>query len=642
MKNFTDEEYRKISEVVLSNFRDDENDRSDWMKKTKEALRMAEQTVEEKTFPYNGAANIKLPLILDASIKFASRAYAEIISKDGVVKVKTIGDTPEKQQRAKRVADYMNYQLLCEEEDWETDTDQLLHMLPIVGHMFRKRFFNPAKGRTDSLVISPEKICCSKDGRRKTQIMEMSYSDIVSMQRSDAGWRDIDVLKRFKEKDKLEQTKKCKFTVLEQHCFMDLDEDDYEEPYIIIVEKDSGEVLDIRKRYNEFNVKKNSNEKTYYIEADEYFIDYRFLPDPTGCYYGIGFGQMMGPLTKAANSLINQLVDAGTLNNVQGGFLSDKVEILSGRHQFQLGEWKKIKLSGNEQLATGVMPLPTKEPSPTLFTLLSLLIELNRDLSSIKDVLTGENIGSNVAATTTVALIEQGMKTFNTIYKRIYKSLTKEFKILFKLNGEYLNVEQDYQQDDTEKLVTQEDFKTKGINMIPTADPAMASDMQRLTKAEALKNTIGMPGVNPAPIMENYYRALNVDEKVISVILAPQEPAGPSPEALALIQQTELAQAQLQVEEMRVKIQEREVAIKEREIALKEKNAEVDRMKTAATAVKEIATAEASEKGIQIQQYKAELEKVTNERMANTPNNTESATTDSRRARPTIGDSGIY
>lgn len=629
-------DFKKLSDRVMTDIAQDESDRKAWLSRTQQAIKIAEQAVEEKTFPYTGASNVKLPLVLDACVKFASRAYAEIIAKDGVVKIKNYG---EDRNRADRVKKYMNYQLLCIEKEWETMTDQLLHVLPVVGHVFRKRFYNVCKQRTDSEMLMPDAVICSKDGRRKThKICGVTYSDIVAKQRA-GQWRKIELL----GKDaKLEDLEKTTYTVYESHCWLDLDEDGYEEPYIVVIEDSTRDVLMVKKRFNAEDVSKNEEGEIYHIEPIEYFIDYRFIPDPAGGYYGIGFGQMMGPLTLSANSLINQLIDAGTLSNSNAGFLGDNVDILSGSQQFRLGEWKKIKVGGNKDLQSSIYPLPVREPSPTLFNLLGLLIELNKDLSSIKDVLTGDSIGSNVAATTTVALVEQGMKTFNTIYKRIYHSLMTEFKLLYKLNSQYMNMQEQYNYRDQVNFVFADDFNDTNLEIIPVANPELASNVQRLMKAEAMKNTIGMPGVNPIPIMRYYYEALGLDEGLIEEIMAQPEQQGPSPEQMAMMQELEMKQADLQVEEEKVRIKSREVAIKERDQDLEESRAEAERVETITSAIRNLANAEALEKGAQVEEYRAKVEGIQNgQRMAQTSGNSTNSTGSTSRARPTIGDDGI-
>jgi chaperonin GroES len=632
MAELTKDEYDRLAERVNTDYEADEEDRSDWLKSTEIAIEVANQVKKEKTFPYKGASNIKLPMILDASIKFATRAYSEIIPGGNVVKSSVIHETDEKAERAKRVTDYMSWQLLHDDVNWEADTDKLLHMLPIVGHMFRKRYYCSAKQRADSQLIMPDKICCSKDGRRKTQIhTDVPYSDILSKQRS-GEWRDVDLLEN-QEFEKLEE--RPKFDLLESHCWIDIDNDGYEEPYVVIIEKESMKVLSLKPRYEAKDVTRNAKQEIVRIEAIEYIIDYMFIPNFAGGYYGVGFGQLLMPLTEAANSLMNQLVDAGTLNNIQGGFVDERIKIKSGSQNFKLGEWKKANCSTipGGRLVDGVMPMPTKEPSQTLFSLLGLIVEMTKDLGSVKDILSGDTPASNMPATTTVALIEQGMKTFSAIYKRIYRSLKNEFNLLYRLDGLYLDETEYFEYNDTKNPILREDFESDKLDILPQADPNLASDMQRLGKAEALKSTIGAPGVDPRPIMIAYYRALKIEEDMIEQILPPPQPAPPDPEMLKMMKE-------LEIEEAKLKLEEHKLRIKEIELTMAREKALVDNVKTQTESIKNLAVAEQTEVGNQLDLYQNKVERLTNERMAQSQSNTDIPSRAEKPSRPVIGNDG--
>lgn len=617
-------EYEKIARRISTDILKDEGDRSEWLAQTKEVLELANQTKTEKTFPWTGASNIKLPLVLDAAIKFATRAYPEIIPNGEIVKASYTKDA----ERAKRVTSYMSWQLLENETNWEADTDKLLHMLPIVGHMFRKRFYCVSKQRTDSELIMPDKMICSEDGRRKTHIIIMPHSEVLSRQRS-GEWRDDVELRDIKDVMEEQET----YEIHESHTWLDLDGDGYEEPVIVVLWEDK--ILDISPRYEAKDVYKNAKGEIVRIEETCYIIEYTFIPNFTGGYYGVGFGQLLMPLTMAANSLMNQLVDAGTLANVQGGFISDKVKILSGKKNFEIGEWKKVSITNmNSTLAQEITPLPVKEPSQTLFSLLGLIIELTKELGSIKDILSGDTPASNMPATTTVALIEQGMKTFNAIYKRIYRSLRNEFKLLYKLNGQYLDMKEYFNFNDQENAIFQEDFESTGLDIIPQADPNLSSDMQRLSKAEALRQMIGQPGVDPKPILTMYLRALRIEEEMIEQILPPppppQEPA-PDPKMLEMIQKLEIEQAKL-------KIKEDELAIERAKLAMQIETADYKNVETETRSIQNLAIAESMEVGQQLDIYKTQTEGILNEQRVEAPSSDPRVPQPTQRAsRPVIG-----
>ncbi len=615
-EDLSKEQLEKIGRRCHEGFEVDEKSREDWLKSVKDAIKLAKQVAEEKTWPWAGAANVKLPLVTDACIKFAARAYSEIIRDNQVVKGKVIGKDGDnaKADRSRRVGDYMSWQLMEQEVEWEPDTDKLLHCLPLVGHMFRKRYYCREEKRPKSEIRLPDKIAINQQAaslesaRRITDIIEnVSQNEVLGNQRSGI-WLDIELReqkeKTDNERDALEQ--EDYFTFLEQHCWLDLDGDQYEEPYIVTLEKESMKVVRIVANYDESGISTNAKKQVVSIKPKLCFTDYIFIPALDGGYYATGFGQLMGPLNKSANTLVNQLLDAGTLNIVQGGYLSREVKIVSGTNSFQVGEWKKTAATG-EQLQKGVFPLPTKEPSPTLFNLLGLIMELSKDISSVKDVLGGDAPGTNTPATTVVALIEQGMKTFNAIYKRIYRSLKAEFKQLYALNYEYLDDVEYFTVLDEEQAIMKADFDPKGMDVIPVADPNMSSDMQRLARAEALSAMIGTPGVNPRPIQVMKLEALRVPQEQISQILPEETTQAPSPELIKMQHEAELKSADIANEERDLDLKERDLDRKERELDLKG-------LETVSKAIANLASAEAAEAGQQLSAYNAQANAILKEK----------------------------
>lgn len=564
----SEEDLKKIGMRVVDEYKDDEKSREPWMKRNEDALKLANQLREDKSFPWPGAANVKLPLIADAAIKFASRAYPEIIKGGDVVKGKVVG--PDKDQskanRANRIGDYMSWQLMEQMPEWDEDTDKLLHILAVSGNIFRKFYYNPALKRTCSQLILADKLCVNytasniEAARRITHVLDnTSKNTVISSQRSGI-WLDIslqqDDIKNEPDTDPM-------YNLLEQHRWLDLDDDGYDEPYIVTVHKDTSKVLRIYARYEEQDIKENAKGQIVSIEACQYFSAYRFIPSFDNGFYWVGFGTLMAPLNEVANGLFNQLMDSGTMNNLQGGFLSKEIKVKGGLYRFAPYEWKRTEATA-DQINNGIFPLPTKEPSPTLFNLLSLAMELTRDLAAIQDVLAGDSPGKNASPTTVMALIEQGMKVYNAIYKRIYRALKQEFSILFRLNHRYLDEEEYFRVQEQEAVAFRQDFDSEGIDVIPVADPYMSSDVQRLTRFEALKTYIGAPGVDPRPILEFGLEAMRVDKEMIEQILPPQDP-NTNPEAIAMMHEAQMAMAAAQQKEAELELKERELDLKERE-----------------------------------------------------------------------------
>lgn len=600
----------------------DEHSRAPWVTQATRAMDLAMQVTTEKTTPWQGAANIKLPTIIDASVKFAARAYSEIIKDNQIVKAKVVGNDPNEQKakRAERVSNYMSWQLIDKEVEWEPDTDKLLHMLPVVGHVFRKRYYCTAEKRTKSELCTAVKVCINQEAssiesaRRVTHIIESVTKNTVVSNIRAGVWLNVDLTTRAggetsDSSDSL--TAEDYFCFLEQHCWLDIDEDGYEEPYIVTLERESNKVVRIVARYDDDGVVYNSKDEVMSITPKSTFTDYIFIPSLDGSYYGMGFGQMLEPLTRVANTLVNQLADSGSLNNMQAGYLSKEVKIKSGRERFELGEWKRTTASAME-LRDGVFPLPTREPSSTLFNLLGMMLDLTKDLSSVKDVLAGDTPGNNVPATTVLALIEQGMKTFNAIYKRIYRSMKKEFKQLYDLNYEYLDEDEYYEVLDEQRSIGRMDFEAGSLDVRPVADPNMSSDMQRLAKAEALKGGIGLPGVDPRPVIEIWLEAMKIPKDQIAQILPERDPNGVPPKVQEMIHDAEKKMADVQVKEHEIQLKERELTLKEREFGIKT-------FEYMSKAIKNIAEAESKEAGTQLSIYQQFLSDTAQTTQVNQP-----------------------
>jgi len=597
-ENMEEDKLKKLGNEVVDDYEIDEESRKEWLAKHKDAIKLANQLREEKTFPWPGAANIKLPLIADASIKFAARAYSEIIKDDKVVKGEIIGPDPDgqKELKAKRVGSYMSWQLLKRMKEWEGDTDKLLHVLPVVGHLFRKVYYDPKLKRNKSEMRMPDKVCINntassiESARRITDILENTHKNTVISNQRSGVWRDVNFDQISPDQVATEPETEKYYTFLEQHCWRDLDDDGYEEPYIVTVEKSSRTVMRIVSNYEAEDITENKKGEIQNIEPCQYFASYPFIPSFDGGFYATGFGLLLAPLNETANTLFNQLLDAGTLSNVGGGFLSKEIKVKSGIYRFSPNEWKKTEATA-EQLSKGIAPNPVKEPSATLFQLLGMVIEMAKDLASVKDVLAGDAPGMNTPATTVVALIEQGMKTFNAIYKRIYRSLASEFQILYKLNYKYMDEEEYFKVLDEDARVYREDFNGKDCDILPVADPNMSSDMQRMAKIQAMQAMIGLPGVNSKPILTYALESLHVTEKQIAEILPEQDPNG-NPEAQKLLHDAEMKMADVQNKE-------RELDLKEREFELKQKMAEYDAVLKFAQAEKAAADANATTLGAQ-------------------------------------------
>jgi chaperonin GroES len=502
-----------------------------WEERYKSAMDLALQVKEEKSYPWPKASNIKYPLLSTAAIQFNARAYPAIIDGPEIVKGAVKGEpTPEKLDRAERIGKHMSYQLLQEMDDWEEDTDRLLIQLPIVGCAFRKTYFDPLKGYNCSHVISAGDFVVNYWTRdlescpRMTHVLKF-YPYEVREKMLAGTWRDIDL----GTPQGAENDNDAPHEFFEQHRLLDLDDDDYPEPYIVTVHKETERVVRIVARFDERGVHLGQKGEVIRIEPTRVFTKYGFIPSPDGSFYDIGFGTLLDPFNKTINSTLNQLMDAGHLSNVQGGFIGAGVSIKSGNLRFQPGEWKKVDTSG-QVLKDNIVPLPIQQPSAVLFNLLTFLVEAAKDVTATQDILGGDAGKGTMPVGTVSALIEQGLKTFTAIVKRIHRALKKELAILYQLNGRYLDPQASFMFQGQPGMVSQADYQQRDMDVIPVSDPNMATDMQRMAQAQFTMQFAANPMMDGREIIGRALTAARVPDPQA---LFAKGPPPPDPKMLA-------------------------------------------------------------------------------------------------------------
>ena len=549
----------KIAIEVIRGYDLDEDSRTEWTSQNEESVKVAKQVMERKTYPWPNSANVKYPLIAQSSLQFASRAYPELVKGSKVVQGKVTGSDPDglKKARADRISDHMSYQLIEQMSEWEEEFDKLLHALPVLGCVFRKTFYDPVLQRNRSDLCLPNDVVVNNDTTRDLDSCRR-ITHKISLYRNEITERErVGLFLEGSVENIEEDTGEDKpHDFLEQHCWMDLDGDDYDEPYIVTVNRFNQRVFRIVARYDSQSVqmiKEGPNKGMIErIDPIQYFTKYSFIPDFEGKFYDYGFGRLLFAINEAVNTTINELLDAGALANLQSGFVSKQF----GRQKndiirLEAGEFKVLDLAAHE-MKDGIMPMPAREPSSALFQLLGVLLEAGKELASSSELLAGQQNRSNVPATTTLALIEQGLKVFNSVFKRLYRSMTKEFRKLYRLNYIYLENEEYFRVLDQVKIVAREDYATDDLDVRPVADPNMSTDVQQLFRAEALLNTMEMPGVNPWEVTHYYLKALKVPDEELEKIHPPQPPEPeeppPDPKMIEVQAKLEMEQQKLPLE----------------------------------------------------------------------------------------------
>lgn len=587
-ENYSPQVLDTLGGLVVREYQIDETSRADWKDKAEKAMKFATQEAEQKNFPWAGASNVIYPLITTAALQYNARAYPAIIQSRNVVKgtiwgsdkgqAATIDGKPdgqpklgpnnqpiwlvqpgEKRRRADAIGEHMSWQLLEEMPEWEPQTDQMLFQIPIVGGAVRKTFRDFLLRRNRSLLVKLLDLVWNYDAPsfeaapRHTELIELYPHEIEAYER--AG---IFLVMEYGPGDGGKDGKgdqgdqDAPHLYLEQHRRYDLDEDGYPEPYIVTVHKRSTKVVRIVARYDADGITTSrgpkvdeqeitgggQGEANYETESDEIIriapVDLYtlipFLPNPEGGSYPFGFGHLARPLNEAINTSLNQMFDAGTLQNAGGGFISDQLSMQSGPVAFQVGKYVRVGSKGMD-IRQAVFPIPFQGPSNVLFQLLGLLMSSGKEITAVQDVLTGDVAKANTPPTTILALIEQGMKIYSAIHKRVYRAFKSEFAKLYRLNSLYLKDTQRFRVGDEWREVTPEDYKFGG-GVEPVADPTMLTDMQKLGRAQVLMTLKDDPLFSKKQIYTRFLQATNTDR--IDDLWAPPDQTAPHMAAVML------------------------------------------------------------------------------------------------------------
>ena len=533
---FSDDDLKRIGSECWQGYDADQQSRSVWLKRNEAGMNLALQMSEEKTFPWAGCANVAFPLVTIAAMQFHARAYPAIVGGDQIVKAVVFGDDPDGKHTAtaNRISTHMSWQLMYQDRAWEEQEDKAIFNMSIVGTNFKKSYYSAKlKHNVSELVLAKNLVMnywakSVEDCVRKTHVIPKFRNEVYeNVMRS--TWRDCleegwyqespapSTAARTPQTDRQQGVtppqpdNATSFVFLEQHVWLDLDDDGYAEPYIITFEERSKYVVRIVTRFDSMDdieriVAGPRKGRIIQITATEFFTTNLFIPSPDGGIYGIGFGVFLGPLNEATNSIVNMLLDAGTMQTTAGGFLARGAKIRGGAYAASPFEWKRVDSTGDD-LRKSIFPLPVNAPSDVLFQLLSLLINYASRVAGTTDITVGENPGQNTPAQTTQTMVEMGQKIYTAIFKRKWRASKEEFRKLFKLNGRYLSPGQPQVGG-----ATREDYQVGADSVCPVADPNVTSDTARLQMAVALKQAaMTTPGYDKDAVERRYLAALRIE-----------------------------------------------------------------------------------------------------------------------------------
>jgi len=514
--------------------------RADWEDTYRNGLELLGFKYERRTQPFRGASGVNHPVLAEAVTQFQAQAYKELLPSDGPVRTQILGDiSVPKEDQAKRVKDFMNWQIMDQMKEYEPEFDQMLFYLPLSGSTFKKVYYDDLLARAvskfvpaDDLIV-PYSANSLEDAEAIVHVIKISENELRKQQVS-GFYKDIElgtppVTENQLEDKKLElegitkDGQEDQYTLFEIHT--DLDLEGYEDvgedgeptgikiPYIITIAQSTQDVLSIRRNYAPQDPLKKKK---------DYFVQFKFLPG-TG-FYGFGLIHMIGGLTRTATAALRQLLDAGTLANLPAGFKSRGIRVRDDAQPLQPGEFRDVDAPGGN-IKDQFMTLPFKGPDQTLLQLMGIVVDAGQRFAAIADMQVGD-MNQQAAVGTTVALLERGSRVMSAIHKRIYVGLKQEFKLLAEVFKTYLPPVYPYDVPGARREVKVQDFDDR-IDILPVADPNIFSQTQRISLAQS---QLQLAQSNPQ--MHNLYQAYRsmydaLGVKNVNAILPP--PPQPAP-----------------------------------------------------------------------------------------------------------------
>jgi hypothetical protein len=479
---------QEVADDILDMIRIDKNSRKDWERTYKEGLELLGLRIDDRTEPWDGACGVYHPILSESVVKFQSETIIETFPPNGPVKTKIIGKvTREKEQAAARVKDDMNYELTEKMVEYRSEHERLLWSLPIAGSAFKKVYFDPVLGRPMAMFVPAEDIIVPYGASdlisapRIAHRMKKTPNQLRKLQVS-GFYRDIDISEPSRETNELQEQKDeetgmsysedDRYLLYEVHIDYDLpgfeDDDGIALPYVITIVS-SGEVLSIRRNYLEDDPAR---------EKRLHFSHYNYIPGFG--FYGFGLIHLVGGFAKSATSILRQLVDAGTLSNLPGGFKSKDLRVKGDDTPIAPGEWRDVDVTG-VTIKDSIVPLPYKEPSRTLYELLGTIVTEGRKFASVADLKVGD-MSNQAPVGTTLAILERALKVMSAVQARVHAAMKIEFKLISALVRDYTPSVYLYEVDGPQRA-KQSDYDTTEI--IPVSDPNASTMAQRVVQYQA-------------------------------------------------------------------------------------------------------------------------------------------------------------
>lgn len=512
-----------IADDLISDFDADVSARKDWIQTYTDGLELLGLKIEKRTEPWAGACGAFHPLLSEALVKFQSETIMETFPASGPVKTKIIGkETPEKKKAADRVQADMNYQLTEVMTEYRAEHERMLWGLGLSGNSFKKVYYDPSLRRQVSIYLTADDVVVPygasnlETAERVTHVMRKTKNDLKRLQAS-GFYRDIDLGDPLSKNTPLDESDKKiaesmgfsavndnRYRIIEMCTYIDLNEYGYSDPelkdstknqenkdvtlavpYVVSIDYTTSTVLSIRRNWEE--------DDDLHLPR-QHFVHYGYIPGFG--FYHFGLIHLLGSFAKSGTSLIRQLVDAGTLSNLPGGYKTKGLRIKGDDTPISPGEWRDVDVASGS-LKENIMPLPYKEPSQVLFALMQNIVEEGRRFASIADLKLSD-MSSQAPVGTTLAILERTLKVMSAVQARIHAAMKQEFKLLAKIIRDYTPKSYAYEPEDGEPIAKKSDYDM--VEVIPVSDPNAATMAQRVVQYQAVMQMAqGAPQIYDLP-----------------------------------------------------------------------------------------------------------------------------------------------
>ena len=541
-EELSDADLSRVATTVLEEFESNKSGRKDWEDTYTNGLELLGFKYQDRTEPFRGATGVTHPLLAEAVPQFQAQAFGELFPSGGPVRTEIVGRvTPEAEKQSERVRHFMNYQITCVMKEYTPEFDQMLFYLPLSGSTFKKVYYDEFLGRAVSKFVPAEQLVVPytatdlETASNVTHVIQVSENELRKKQVA-GFYRDVEVSPSQTDpsevKEEMDDISGIEPSYLDTdvtllECHIDLDIPGYEDtdeegentkikrPYIVTVSENNGQILSIRRNWNEEDPEK---------KKVQYFVHFKFLPGFG--FYGLGLIHMIGGLSRTATAALRQLIDAGTLSNLPAGFKARGLRIRNDDEPLSPGEFRDVDAPGGA-IRDALMLLPYKGADQTLFQLMGFCVEAGQRFAAVSNLQVGDG-NQQAAVGTTIAMLEQGAKVMSAIHKRLHYGLKEEFSLLSRVFGDFLPGEYPYNVVGAERTVKAEDFDDR-VDIIPVSDPNIFSMAQRVTLAQT-----ELQLAQSAPDLHNMYEAYRrmykaIGVRDVDVILKPMEQGEPTP-----------------------------------------------------------------------------------------------------------------